>query len=176
MLCCCMSSCYAGCDLGIIFDTDVDRSAVVDGDGTPINSNRFIALMAAIVLQVWRTLVKAACMREAVGEGGRDRGRGKRACNPGASFAESSFGNVCVCVADGGILSGPQGVAVVQAAAGAKTRGVTVLLCPGSVGLLQDQPGSTVVTDSVTSDGLTKFIEARGGKHLRWAAGGWGQT
>jgi hypothetical protein len=32
---------------------------------------------------------------------------------------------------------------------------------------LQDHPGSTVVTDSVTSDGLTKFIEARGGKHLR---------
>jgi hypothetical protein len=35
---------------------------------------------------------------------------------------------------------------------------------------LQDHPGSTVVTDSVTSDGLTTFIEARGGKHLRWAA------
>jgi phosphomannomutase len=33
---------------------------------------------------------------------------------------------------------------------------------------LQDHPGSTIVTDSVTSDGLTKFIEARGGKHLRW--------
>ena len=44
----------AGAQLGIIFDTDVDRSAVVDGDGTPINSNRFIALMAAIVLQVRR--------------------------------------------------------------------------------------------------------------------------
>lgn len=41
-----------GADLGIVFDTDVDRSAIVDGDGTPINSNRFIALMAAIVLQV----------------------------------------------------------------------------------------------------------------------------
>jgi hypothetical protein len=35
-----------------VFDTDVDRSAIVDGNGTPINSNRFIALMAAIVLQV----------------------------------------------------------------------------------------------------------------------------
>lgn len=42
----------AGADLGIVFDTDVDRSAIVNGDGTPINSNRFIALMAAIVLQV----------------------------------------------------------------------------------------------------------------------------
>jgi phosphomannomutase len=37
-----------------VFDTDVDRSAIVGGDGTPINSNRFIALMAAIVLQVRR--------------------------------------------------------------------------------------------------------------------------
>jgi phosphomannomutase len=51
MSCTCVSI-PAGAQLGIIFDTDVDRSAVVDGDGTPINSNRFIALMAAIVLQV----------------------------------------------------------------------------------------------------------------------------
>jgi phosphomannomutase len=50
VLCC--APVAAGADLGIIFDTDVDRSAVVDSDGTPINSNRFIALMAAIVLQV----------------------------------------------------------------------------------------------------------------------------
>lgn len=33
--------------------------------------------------------------------------------------------------------------------------------------LVQDHPGSTIVTDSVTSNGLTKFIEGRGGKHLR---------
>jgi phosphomannomutase len=46
----------AGADLGIVFDTDVDRSAIVNGDGTPINSNRFIALMAAIVLQVGWTV------------------------------------------------------------------------------------------------------------------------
>ncbi|KAF8060594.1 algC [Scenedesmus sp. PABB004] len=75
----------SGADLGIVFDTDVDRSAIVDGDGTPINSNRFIALMAAIVLQ--------------------------------------------------------------------------------------EHPGSTVVTDSVTSNGLTAFIEARGGKHFRFKRG-----
>lgn len=37
-------------DFGIIFDTDVDRAAAVDKHGTPINRNRFIALMAAIVL------------------------------------------------------------------------------------------------------------------------------
>eukprot|EP00879_Flechtneria_rotunda_P019116 GHRR01020071.1.p1 GENE.GHRR01020071.1~~GHRR01020071.1.p1 ORF type:complete len:323 (+),score=106.41 GHRR01020071.1:1430-2398(+) len=75
----------SGADLGIVFDTDVDRSAIVDGDGTPINSNRFIALMAAIVLQ--------------------------------------------------------------------------------------EHPGSTIVTDSVTSNGLTDFIQKRGGKHFRFKRG-----
>lgn len=38
-------------DLGIIFDTDVDRAGAVDKNGTPINRNRFIALMATIVLE-----------------------------------------------------------------------------------------------------------------------------
>lgn len=37
-------------DLGIIFDTDVDRAAVVDHLGNPINRNSLIALMASIVL------------------------------------------------------------------------------------------------------------------------------
>ncbi|HOQ12484.1 MAG TPA: phosphomannomutase/phosphoglucomutase [Spirochaetota bacterium] len=37
-------------DLGIIFDTDVDRSAIVDSSGEIINRNKLIALMAAIVL------------------------------------------------------------------------------------------------------------------------------
>lgn len=37
-------------DFGIIFDTDVDRAGAVDKNGKPINRNRFIALMAAIVL------------------------------------------------------------------------------------------------------------------------------
>ena len=36
--------------------------------------------------------------------------------------------------------------------------------------LLKEEPG-TVVTDSVTSDGLTKFIEAHGGKHCRYKRG-----
>jgi phosphomannomutase len=38
-------------DLGIIFDTDVDRAGAVDKNGKPINRNRFIALMASIVLE-----------------------------------------------------------------------------------------------------------------------------
>lgn len=38
-------------DIGIVFDTDVDRAALVDRDGKEINRNRLIALMAAIVLR-----------------------------------------------------------------------------------------------------------------------------
>ncbi|MEO0949439.1 MAG: phosphomannomutase/phosphoglucomutase, partial [Cyanobacteria bacterium J06641_5] len=38
-------------DFGIIFDTDVDRSAAVDRSGKELNRNRLIALMATIVLQ-----------------------------------------------------------------------------------------------------------------------------
>ncbi len=37
--------------LGIIFDTDVDRSAIVDSDGNPINRNALIALISTIVLR-----------------------------------------------------------------------------------------------------------------------------
>eukprot|EP00252_Welwitschia_mirabilis_P019082 TRINITY_DN4329_c0_g1_i1.p1 TRINITY_DN4329_c0_g1~~TRINITY_DN4329_c0_g1_i1.p1 ORF type:complete len:545 (-),score=151.72 TRINITY_DN4329_c0_g1_i1:314-1948(-) len=73
-------------DLGIIFDTDVDRAAAVDSSGREFNRNRLIALMSAIVLE--------------------------------------------------------------------------------------EHPGTTVVTDSVTSDGLTAFIEKRlGGKHHRFKRG-----
>ncbi len=75
----------AGADLGIIFDTDVDRSAVVLSDGCEVNRNRLIAMMSAIVLK--------------------------------------------------------------------------------------EQPGSTIVTDSVTSDGLETFITAHGGKHHRFKRG-----
>ncbi|KAL5827943.1 hypothetical protein ACOSQ3_019788 [Xanthoceras sorbifolium] len=38
-------------DLGIVFDTDVDRSGVVDKSGNPINGDKLIALMSAIVLR-----------------------------------------------------------------------------------------------------------------------------
>lgn len=36
---------------------------------------------------------------------------------------------------------------------------------------LSSAPGGTIVTDSVTSDGLAKFITANGGKHLRFKRG-----
>ncbi len=38
-------------DLGVIFDTDVDRAGCVDPDGVEINRNRLIALAAAIALE-----------------------------------------------------------------------------------------------------------------------------
>ncbi len=72
-------------DLGIIFDTDVDRAAIVASDGEEINRNRLIALISAI--------------------------------------------------------------------------------------LLRETPGAHIVTDSVTSDGLTAFITAHGGVHHRFRRG-----
>lgn len=38
-------------DLGIIFDTDVDRSALVDAEGRAINRNELIALISAVILE-----------------------------------------------------------------------------------------------------------------------------
>jgi phosphomannomutase len=41
----------SGADLGIIFDTDVDRAAIVSKTGEEINKNALIALISAIVLE-----------------------------------------------------------------------------------------------------------------------------
>ncbi|WP_123052595.1 phosphomannomutase/phosphoglucomutase [Clostridium sp. JN-1] len=38
-------------DLGIIFDADVDRAAIVDSSGTEINKNTLIALISSIILE-----------------------------------------------------------------------------------------------------------------------------
>lgn len=40
----------AGADLGVIFDADCDRAAIVDQAGRPINRNRLIALISAVLL------------------------------------------------------------------------------------------------------------------------------
>lgn len=72
-------------DLGIIFDTDVDRAGAVLSDGSELNRNRIIALLAAI--------------------------------------------------------------------------------------LLRENPGTTIVTDSITSTGLAKFIADLGGVHHRFKRG-----
>ena len=40
-----------GADLGIVFDTDVDRGAAVDSQGREISRNRLVALASAIALQ-----------------------------------------------------------------------------------------------------------------------------
>ena len=71
-------------ELGIIFDTDMDRAAVVDGDGKLINRDALIALVSATILE---------------------------------------------------------------------------------------QKPATIVTDSVTTDGLTHFIERLGGRHVRYKRG-----
>ncbi len=72
-------------DFGIIFDTDVDRAGAVLSDGTELNRNRIIAMLAAV--------------------------------------------------------------------------------------LLREYPGTTIVTDSITSTGLASFIERRGGIHHRFKRG-----
>ncbi len=45
----CKATLAADADLGIIFDTDVDRASVVDKDGNEINKNTLIALLGAIL-------------------------------------------------------------------------------------------------------------------------------
>lgn len=72
-------------DLGVIFDTDVDRSAIIGRNGEPINRNALIALIASVILE--------------------------------------------------------------------------------------EHPHSTIVTDSVTSDGLADFICRKGGHHHRYRRG-----
>lgn len=47
----CAAVTRSGADLGIIFDTDVDRAGCVDAAGREINRNRLIALAAAIALE-----------------------------------------------------------------------------------------------------------------------------
>lgn len=47
----CKATLASGADLGVIFDTDVDRAGCVGRDGKEINRNRLVALAAAIALE-----------------------------------------------------------------------------------------------------------------------------
>ncbi len=47
----CQSVIREKADLGVIFDTDVDRSAIVDAKGNPVNRNALVALIASIVIK-----------------------------------------------------------------------------------------------------------------------------
>lgn len=85
MHCVSAATAAANADLGVIFDTDVDRAALVGKGGFEINRNRLVALAAAVALR--------------------------------------------------------------------------------------DCPGGTIVTDSVTSDGLAAFLAEHGGRHLRYRRG-----
>lgn len=53
----------SGADLGIMLDTDVDRSGFIDSEGKVINRNRYIALMSAIALRDYpgETIVTDSC-------------------------------------------------------------------------------------------------------------------
>lgn len=42
---------YAKADLGILFDADVDRVAIVDGEGRAISRNELVALASAMILE-----------------------------------------------------------------------------------------------------------------------------
>ncbi len=65
-------------DLGIIFDTDVDRAGAVTSDGTELNRNRLIALLAAIILDEHpgTTIVTDSITSTALGEFIRSKGGG----------------------------------------------------------------------------------------------------
>lgn len=47
----CSATVLSGADLGVIFDTDVDRGGAVDSQGMEINRNRLVALASAIALE-----------------------------------------------------------------------------------------------------------------------------
>lgn len=47
----------AHADLGVIFDADCDRAAIVDGQGKEINRNRLIALISCILLQKTQNII-----------------------------------------------------------------------------------------------------------------------
>lgn len=47
----CQATVVAKADLGVIFDTDVDRCGAVDNTGVEINRNRLVALAAAMALE-----------------------------------------------------------------------------------------------------------------------------
>ena len=51
MAACAEATLAAGADMGICFDTDCDRSAVVDAGGKEINRNRMIAMIGALMLR-----------------------------------------------------------------------------------------------------------------------------
>lgn len=51
MACACRATLEAKADLGILFDTDVDRAGAVGPDGTEINRNRLVALASLLALE-----------------------------------------------------------------------------------------------------------------------------
>ncbi|MEL6928058.1 MAG: phosphomannomutase/phosphoglucomutase [Cyanobacteria bacterium J06600_6] len=88
---------------------------------------------------------------------------------------EQAMASICTAVvnnqADFGIIfdTDVDRVAAVDSQGNEINRNLMIALISAIV--LQSHPGSTIVTDSITSDGLTQFIEGLGGKHHRFKRG-----
>ncbi len=73
-----------GADMGVIFDADCDRAAVVDADGREINRNRLIALISAILLDerhgqtIVTDSVTSSGLKKFIGDWGGEHYRFKR--------------------------------------------------------------------------------------------------
>ena len=74
----------SGADMGVIFDTDCDRAAIVDSAGREINRNRLIALVSAVLLDttpgitVVTDSVTSSGLKKFIGEWGGVQYRYKR--------------------------------------------------------------------------------------------------
>ena len=142
-------------DLGIVVDTDVDRSAVVAGNGTPINSNRYIALMSYITLRsAWPC---ATCPMTSLAQllSGLQR-LWLVSYMPGAYMPWDWTSDEC--------LQGSHGMPLLSQFWLCQVVQRCRYAC-------RKYPGTTIVTDSVTSNGLTEFIDSLGGKHFRYKRG-----
>jgi hypothetical protein len=131
-------------DLGVVFDTDVDRAAIVDQ-----------------VRAVWGWSEGWIGGKGAQCSGAECRGE-RRVMLCVSLHCQAIHFRTHTCVItntcalhlqDGRPINSNRMIALVAAIS------------------LREHPGTTVVTDSVTSDGLTTFIEGLGGKHLRWGGG-----
>jgi len=145
----------AGSDLGIIFDTDGDRSAIVLKDGKEVNRNRLIALSAAIVIEEERERCHLAaanhpapCQEVFVGHpstGGEFYANRQSTNYQSTNRQPSTTGK-----GDPSALLG-------------SVQDDNTPLCTSR------QP--IIVTDSVTSEGLKEFIEKLGAVHIRYKRG-----
>ena len=80
----------AGADLGVIFDCDGDRGAVVFSDGTEVNRNTLIALLAAIVSESAPGTTDSSSSLARMAPALRGRKPSKKKCSMGRPEATSA--------------------------------------------------------------------------------------